>query len=728
MNQIIGDPSLLDDFYKSNAAHFIMQGIDYDLQTVLYNTGKSADQTVWYGQINAYIEALGEAAVIANISGDDEWFLNNAIYYVGRINEFHTDASYAQQKLTEAMEVHAEMSEPYLTAAEQLDDFYNGQDSHGNTIDFDQLLEDAKAYYLPKEYSFEDGKYVFKAGDGVTEEKIQQLYWASKEVEAQFYRFVGTDEPLEIGNPDDVLTVVIYNSPQEYQMNRILNGLDTNNGGIYMEGMGTFFTYERTEQDSIYSLEELFRHEFVHYLQGRYVIPGMWGTGELYANERLTWFEEGGAEFFAGSTRTEGVVPRKSIIEGLALDPAYRQTSYEVLNATYGDFDFYNYSFVLHSHMFNDHFNQYKRLYDVLQQNDVNEYNSIRSDLMHDTQLSNSYQDYMEYLISNKNEFDVPHVSDDYLMPHDEKSLEAIEDELSNHFGLEFDNASTRTSDYFDTFQLEGTYTGMASANEFQDRETMEEEVNEKLKQLEENHWTGYQTLTAYYKNYRVNGQGQFEFDIHINGVYTGDTDPGDSYDIIIRTDIPQTVSVDEDFDVSAEQSEALNGHISSVQWDFGDGTTMDGMNATHQYTEAGTYTISVVLEHSEGLTKAYNQVIEVVDSNNPDPDPDPDPDPNDDMFEYLTGQAVDALTGVWTYGDMESDDYHDVYKFDLDQPGEYSLMMANYSGQPVHWVVYYEETGLDAVAYPSNMDGSVLSGTLDAAQPGTYYVHVYKK
>ena len=115
-----------------------------------------------------------------------------------------------------------------------------------------------------------------------------------------------------------MLTIVIYNNPDDYQLNRQLYGYETNNGGIYIEEKGTFFTYERTPKQSIYSLEELFRHEFTHYLQGRYEVPGLFGSGELYQNERLTWFQEGNAEFFAGSTRTNNVVPRKSIISGLS--------------------------------------------------------------------------------------------------------------------------------------------------------------------------------------------------------------------------------------------------------------------------------------------------------------------------------------------------------------------------------------------------------------------------
>ncbi len=54
-------------------------------------------------------------------------------------------------------------------------------------------------------------------------------------------RVVQNDKALEEGNPDDILTVVIYNSPEEYKLNRIINGFSTDNGGIYIENIGTFY-------------------------------------------------------------------------------------------------------------------------------------------------------------------------------------------------------------------------------------------------------------------------------------------------------------------------------------------------------------------------------------------------------------------------------------------------------------------------------------------------------
>ena len=70
------------------------------------------------------------------------------------------------------------------------------------------------------------------------------------------------------GDDNENLTLVVYGSPADYQAYQgfLYDGLPTNNGGIYIETMGTLFTYDRTEEESFLTLEELLRHEYVHYL------------------------------------------------------------------------------------------------------------------------------------------------------------------------------------------------------------------------------------------------------------------------------------------------------------------------------------------------------------------------------------------------------------------------------------------------------------------------------
>ncbi|PQZ46624.1 MULTISPECIES: collagenase ColA [Bacillus] len=527
--------TFLEDRTKGDAIYNLMKEIDYDVQSYMY-TGKEPKDTMWYGKIDSFVNEISRFALIGTVTDKNGWLINNGIYYASRFGKLHSTPTKGQQVATEAMRIYPYLGQQYFVAAEQITTNYGGVDANGKTISLDKIREDGKQKYLPKTYTFDDGAIVFKAGDKVTEEKIKRLYWAAKEVRAQFYRTVGSDKPLESGHADDVLTMVIYNSPDEYQFNRQLYGYETNNGGMYIEGKGTFFTYERTPQQSIYSLEELFRHEFTHYLQGRYEVPGLWGQGELYQNERLTWFEEGNAEFFAGSTRLDSVVPRKSIIGGLSPDPAKRYTAEQTLNAKYGTWDFYNYSFALQSYMYNNRPDMFDKVHDLIRANDVSGYDTYRSGLSKDNKLNEDYQSYMQMLVDNRDKYTIPQVSDDYLAEHKQKALSDITADITNEAKLQNVKATKNKSQYFNTFTLQGTYTGSASKGENEDWKAMNQATNEMLKQLSEKEWSGYKTLTAYFVNYRVNAAGQFEYDVVFNGVNTEtdtsvEKEPNNSFD-----------------------------------------------------------------------------------------------------------------------------------------------------------------------------------------------------
>ncbi|MEH7460061.1 collagenase ColA [Bacillus sp. JJ1127] len=513
--------TFIEDRTKGDAIYNLMKGIDYDVQSYMHATGKEPKDTMWYRNIDSFINEISRFALIGTVTDKNGWLINNGIYYASRFGKLHSTQAKGQQVTTEAMRIYPYLGEQYFVAAEQITTNYGGVDANGKTINLDQIREDGKKKYLPKTYTFDDGAIVFKAGDKVSEEKIKRLYWAAKEVRSQFYRTVGSDKPLESGHADDVLTMVIYNSPEEYQFNRQLYGYETNNGGIYIEGIGTFFTYERTPEQSIYSLEELFRHEFTHYLQGRYEVPGLWGQGDMYQNERLTWYEEGNAEFFAGSTRLDSVVPRKSMIGGLSNDPAKRYTAEQTLNAKYGTWDFYNYSFALQSYMYNNRPEMFDKIHDLIRANDVPGYDAYRSTLSKDNQLNQDYQSYMQMLIDNRDKYTIPQVSDDYLAQHATKPLSDVTTDITNEAKLKNVKVTKNKSQFLNTFTLQGTYTGSTSKGEAEDWKAMNQATNDMLKHLSEKEWSGYKTLTAYFVNYRVNAAGQFEYDVVFSGVNT---------------------------------------------------------------------------------------------------------------------------------------------------------------------------------------------------------------
>ncbi|MGL5087801.1 MAG: collagenase [Clostridium sp.] len=360
------------------------------------------------------------------------------------------------------------------------------------------------------------------------------LYWASKEVSSQFFRVLGNDKALEVGNTDDVLTMVIYNSPKEYKMNRYLYDLSTDNGGMYIEGDGSFYTYERTTDESIYSLEELFRHEFTHYLQGRYLVPGLWGTSDFYQgnSSRITWFEEGSAEFFAGATRKDNIKPRKSVVGGLDINPADRFTTKDLFNSSYGSWSFYNYGSAFTDYMYNNRKEMLKSMMTYIEKNDVNGYDNYIKSLQADSSVNDQYQKHLQQLVDSYDSLDVPLVSDDYIKTHEVKGLDVIKNEIVSATGIKNATIIEEKNQFGSTFTVKGTYTGKSSMNLMDDWNLMNFKANDMLNNVDKLKWTGYKTVTNYFTNYKTTTEGQYQFDIVFTGVSNDKLSVFDSEDV----------------------------------------------------------------------------------------------------------------------------------------------------------------------------------------------------
>ncbi|MGE7879613.1 collagenase ColA [Peribacillus muralis] len=699
------------DRLKGQAIYDLMQGIDYDIQSYLQETGKEANTTMWYGKIDGFINEVSKIALIHNVTDENGWLINNGIYYAGRLGGFHSNPDKGLEVVTQAMHMYPHLSEAYFVAVEQITTNYEGKDYSGNTVDLKKIREEGKQRYLPKTYTFDDGSIVFKTGDKVTEDKVQRLYWAAKEVKAQYHRVIGSDKALEQSNADDVLTVVIYDSPDQYQLNRQLYGYETNNGGIYIEEKGTFFTYERTPEQSIYSLEELFRHEFTHYLQGRYEVPGLFGIGDIYQNERLTWFQEGNAEFFAGSTRTNDVVPRKSIISGLSDEPSRRYTAEQTLFAKYGSWDFYNYSFALQSYMYNYQFDTFDRIQDLIRANDVKNYDAYRVALSKDSQLNREYQAYMQHLIDNQEKYDVPQVSEDYLAEHKLKALKEVEQEIANIANVKDAKITKHRSQFFDSFTVEGRYVGSETKGETNDWKTMSKQVNQVLEQLSQKEWSGYKTVTAYFVNHRVNAANQFEYDIVFHGVAT---DKEENKAPTINMNGPYVGIKNEKIQFKSDGSKDEDGKIVSYLWDFGDGKTSKEENPTHVYEKEGTYTATLTVKDDKGKESKEQVTVTVRIGAQTEKEPNNSPEEaNVIPFNTLVkGSLIDL-------------DHTDIYSFDVTSPKEIDISVENDNHIGMTWVLCHESDIQTYVSY-GQVDGNIIKGKYNA-KPGKHYLYIYK-
>ncbi|MFJ3904882.1 collagenase [Streptomyces sp. NPDC090025] len=274
---------------------------------------------------------------------------------------------------------------------------------------------DIERRLFPNTYSYDNGG--IKVRTALDRATVDQLYYASKQVKAQYHRVLGTDQPLA-GDPNTTLNIVLYASRADYEnFHPILTGYSTNNGGIYIENGATFYTYQRrVPQDSSLTLEELFRHEYTHYLNGRFAVPGFFGEGPWYQDDRTTAMDEGTAEFFDGATRDNGIAVRKSLVRGIISDTAGggpRMSVRQLLHATYdGDgFRFYNYAGTFFEFLWTERPGLLREMYGRLRANDVAGYDAWRDRQSADAGLQAAYDRFLDTQIAKVNDLYVPNTS-----------------------------------------------------------------------------------------------------------------------------------------------------------------------------------------------------------------------------------------------------------------------------------------------------------------------------
>jgi len=80
----------------------------------------------------------------------------------------------------------------------------------------------------------------------------------------------------------------------------------------------------------------------------------------------------------------------------------------------------------------------------------------------------------------------------------------------------------------------------------------------------------------------------------------------------------PTTPKVDEKVNFNASGSTDQDGTIVSFQWDFGDGHSGSGQTVTHQFRDAGTFTVVLVVQDNSGNRGSTSQTVSVSEGEGP--------------------------------------------------------------------------------------------------------------
>ncbi len=124
--------------------------------------------------------------------------------------------------------------------------------------------------------------------------------------DAYFHGVVKDSGPVA-NDYNTTLEVDVFNSSADYKTYaRKIYGIDTNNGGMYLEGdpaqagnQPRFICYERTDVSPGWQIWNL-NHEYTHYLDGRFDLYGDFDAGQTTPT---VWWGEGIAEYVSYSYR-----------------------------------------------------------------------------------------------------------------------------------------------------------------------------------------------------------------------------------------------------------------------------------------------------------------------------------------------------------------------------------------------------------------------------------------
>lgn len=337
-----------------------------------------------------------------SLSDDDGYYSDMAVTAVlgyTSLLAYSNHKAAAMDGLGDVLAAYPRLSGPWMAAVNNID--YYGGDCARYSVCTAEIKQEILTKAFPNTFSFDDGRVVIRTA--IPLPKATQLYHAMKQVDAQYKRKTQESEPLP-GDPNAVLNMYVYGSRAEYEdFQYFLFGLGTDNGGMYIEKDGTFYTYERTPADSIYTLEELLRHEYVHYLNGRFTIHGSFGETN-YSNDRLTWFEEGSAEFFAGSTQAEGAKVRKIMVSQIGNDGVARMTLRDIPGSGYSSgFQFYRYAGLLFNYLDEKRPATLLQLFKALRANDIAAFDALVQGLTSDAAAQQEYAAYLDWQVGGLN-------------------------------------------------------------------------------------------------------------------------------------------------------------------------------------------------------------------------------------------------------------------------------------------------------------------------------------
>ncbi|MGS0674438.1 collagenase [Shewanella sp. 0m-4] len=200
------------------------------------------------------------------------------------------------------------MSAQWADAAGYLDYYNPGDCEQFGICGWEEELEQTA---LPINYNCSDTIYI--RAQQLTNDELQASCDLMGGEETLFHNVLATGYQPVADDLNESLEVNIFDSYDDYaQYASVIFGINTNNGGMYLEGtpsqegnQARFIAHEATWTDEI--LVWNLKHEYVHYLDGRFNLYGAFNYFDIDTGKSV-WWTEGLAEYISKQNRNDGAV------------------------------------------------------------------------------------------------------------------------------------------------------------------------------------------------------------------------------------------------------------------------------------------------------------------------------------------------------------------------------------------------------------------------------------
>ena len=323
---------------------------------------------------------LGETSLDMRWSAeaDRKWIMPHSFIAMGKISSIATDEAKARFDST-ILETHEKVTQIISKETTETIVTKNYLEQAGRACEVGDALY-GSCVVPPKEEDILtvrhdcSDKLTIRAQARISQATLDQSCADMALQESEFHAFFNTAGTPVTGDKNVHLEVVAFASPEDYEKYAgEFFGISTDNGGMYLEGTPTndgnqarFIAMQCPDswvggscqyEDQIYNL----RHEYVHYLDGRYVKAGSYGDFDY----NVSW-SEGMAEYLAmGAEHTRTL----NTLKGETIPPLYN-----LLFMSYEYDDLYPWGYFAMRYLGEEHKNEVETLASALQAGDNNAY------------------------------------------------------------------------------------------------------------------------------------------------------------------------------------------------------------------------------------------------------------------------------------------------------------------------------------------------------------------